>query len=230
MLDTAYDDEISVVIADDHEIMRFGLRRILSTDPLIRIVGEASNGEDAIALVKSAMPSVVLLDINMPRIDGIEAARVIKRIMRDVKVVILSAHEDYFHLSKALLAGADGYLSKEVSADELIRTLYTVMQGERVFSRSILALINRNHYPSAARSPEPIALTRREQEILEFIANGLTSAQIAEHMNISVRTVETHRYNLITKLGVKNTADLIRFSIAGAGVNPISSQTSATQK
>ncbi|GAB1429883.1 response regulator transcription factor [Ignavibacteria bacterium] len=223
MLDASYDDEISVVIADDHEIMRLGLRRILSSVPSITIVGEAANGEDAIAQTKSAVPSVVLLDINMPRMSGIDAARAIKRLMNNVKVVILSAHEDYFHLSKALSAGADGYLSKEVSADELIGALYAVMQDERVFSRSILELINRNHYSSSIRSPEPIALTRREQEILELIAIGFTSAQIAEQMNISIRTVETHRYNLINKLGVKNTADLIRFSIAGASVNPMAS-------
>lgn len=223
MLDSSYDDEISVVIADDHEIMRLGLRRILSSVPSITIVGEAANGEDAIAQTKSAVPSVVLLDINMPRMSGIDAARAIKRLMNNVKVIILSAHEDYFHLSKALSAGADGYLSKEVSADELIGALYAVMQDERVFSRSILALINRNHSSSSIRSPEPITLTRREQEILELIAIGFTSAQIAEQINISIRTVETHRYNLINKLGVKNTADLIRFSIAGASVNPMTS-------
>ncbi len=214
-----YDDVISVVIADDHEIMRLGLRRILSADPHIQIVGEATNGEEVTAMTKTKMPSVALLDINMPIMDGIEAARIIKRTARDTKVVILSAHEDYFHLSKALSAGADGYLSKEVGPDELIYAIYAVMEDERVFSRSILTLLNHNYKLHNEKPAVPVVLTRREQEVLEHIANGLTSVQIADIMNISSRTVETHRYNLINKLGVKNTADLVRFSMAKAEKN-----------
>ena len=204
---------ITVIIADDHEIMRLGVRRILVTaEPGIQVVGDASNGEEAVVLAQIFAPTVAILDINMPRIDGIQAAAAIKQISPATKVVILSAHEDYLHLSKALSAGADGYLSKEVGAQELIDSVQAVTRSERVFSRSILNLINRSYAPQGG-AEDPIVLTRREQQILDCIARGETSSQIAEILGISIRTAETHRYNLINKLGVKNTADLVRFAM-----------------
>jgi DNA-binding NarL/FixJ family response regulator len=131
--------------------------------------------------------------------------------------MILSAHEDYLHLTKALSAGADGYLSKEVGSQELIDAIYAVTRSERVFSRSILTLLN-NLYPAKAEMlPDPVILTRREQEILDLIAKGFTSQEIAAHIHLSSRTVETHRYNLINKLGVKNTAGLVRFAMMRNG-------------
>lgn len=219
------DKTITVTIADDHEIMRLGLRRILSVEPMIQVVGDAADGEEAIALAQIFAPDVAIIDINMPRIDGIQAARAIKQMLPDTKVVILSAHEDYFHLTKALSAGADGYLSKEVGAQELIDAIHAVTRSERVFSRSILTLLN-NLYPAKPEIlSDPVILTRREQEILDLIAKSLTSHEIAERINLSSRTVETHRYNLINKLGVKNTAGLVRFAMMRNGPEEMNKQT-----
>ncbi len=204
---------ITVILADDHEIVRVGLKRFLSIDSNIQIIAEATNGEDAITLTVLYRPNIVLLDINMPRMDGIKAASEIKKQAPDVKIVMLSAHEDSYHLEKALGAGANGYLSKEIEAKELLPALQAVMRGERVFSRSILQLIQRNSASIDDNSGAAVALTKREQEILGMVVKGLTSSEIADKLSISPRTVETHRFNLITKFGVKNTAGLVRFAV-----------------
>lgn len=204
---------ITVILADDHEIVRVGLKRFLSIDTNIQIIAEATNGEDAVTLTVLYRPNIVLLDINMPRMDGIRAASEIKKQAPDVKIVMLSAHEDSYHLEKALGAGANGYLSKEIEAKELLPALQAVMRGERVFSRSILQLIQRNSASIDDNSGAAVALTKREQEILGMVVKGLTSSEIADKLSISPRTVETHRFNLITKFGVKNTAGLVRFAV-----------------
>lgn len=204
---------ITVILADDHEIVRVGLKRFLSIDPTIQIIAEATNGEDAVAMTVLYRPNIVLLDINMPRMDGIRAASEIKKQAPGVKIVMLSAHEDSYHLEKALGAGANGYLSKEIEAKELLPALQAVIRGERVFSRSILQLIQRNSASIDDNSGAAVSLTKREQEILGMVVKGLTSSEIADKLSISPRTVETHRFNLITKYGVKNTAGLVRFAV-----------------
>ncbi len=204
---------ITVILADDHEIVRVGLKRFLSIDPTIQIIAEATNGEDAVAMTVLYRPNIVLLDINMPRMDGIRAASEIKKQAPGVKIVMLSAHEDSYHLEKALGAGANGYLSKEIEAKELLPALQAVIRGERVFSRSILQLIQRNSASIDDNSGAAVSLTKREQEILGMVVKGLTSSEIADKLSISPRTVETHRFNLITKFGVKNTAGLVRFAV-----------------
>lgn len=210
---TTFAKKIRVILADDHEIVRVGLRRFLSFDHNIEIVAEAANGEDAISLATTYEPDIVLLDINMPKVDGIKAAFELRRVLPGLKIVMLSAHEDSFHLEKALRAGANGYLSKEIEVRELLPALTAVMRGERVFSRSILQLIQRNSISVEDTNGAAVSLTRREQEILGMVAKGMTSTEIAEKLSISPRTVETHRFNLITKFGVKNTAGLVRFAI-----------------
>ena len=204
---------ITVILADDHEIGRVGLKRFLSIDPTIQIIAEATNGEDAVAMTVLYRPNIVLLDINMPRMDGIRAASEIKKQAPGEKLAMLSAHEDSYHLEKALGAGANGYLSKEIEAKELLPALQAVIRGERVFSRSILQLIQRNSASIDDNSGAAVSLTKREQEILGMVVKGLTSSEIADKLSISPRTVETHRFNLITKFGVKNTAGLVRFAV-----------------
>jgi DNA-binding NarL/FixJ family response regulator len=189
------------------------LKRFLSIDTNIHVVAEATNGEDAVSLTTLYRPNIVLLDINMPRMDGIKAASEIKKKVSEVKIVMLSAHEDSYHLEKALGAGANGYLSKEIEAKELLPALQAVMRGERVFSRSILQLIQRTSTSIDDNSGAAVSLTKREQEILGMVVKGLTSIEIADKLSISPRTVETHRFNLITKFGVKNTAGLVRFAV-----------------
>jgi DNA-binding NarL/FixJ family response regulator len=204
---------IRIVMADDHEVVRAGIRRLLSVDKSIKILDEASNGKDLVDLVKYHNPDVVLTDIMMPIQNGIEATLEIKEKYSFMCVIMLTAYEDSFHLDKALSAGADGYLSKDVGAKELIESIHNVMKGDRVFSKSIIKLTQKKYIPEDSYESTPIIITKREQEILNLVSNGKTSAEIADKLFLSVRTVESHRYNLMQKLGIKNAAGLARYSI-----------------
>ncbi|GIV56045.1 MAG: putative transcriptional regulatory protein YxjL [Candidatus Kapaibacterium sp.] len=208
-------DAIRVAIADDHELARVGLYRMLSSDSSVEIVGEASDGDQLLALVEKQKPDVVFLDIFMPRRNGLETARELRSRIPTGKpyIIMLTTFEDYSYLQQALAIGADGYLSKDVSRQELLSSLRSVVKGERVFSRSILALMQGMRSKHSAESLSTVTLTKREEEILELVAQGLTSNEIADRLFISPRTVETHRAHLMEKLGAKNAAALVRYAI-----------------
>ncbi len=213
MTATGKNSEIKVLLADDHDIVRAGIRRLLSIDKSIKIVDEAKNGIDTVDLVAYHKPDVALVDILMPRLDGIEATKKIKSNTPETIVVMLTAFEDYSHIEKSLSAGANGYLSKDISAKDLVKSIRTVLQGERVFSKSILSILQKKLTPD--KSPDSqVVITRREQEVLDLVAEGKTSQQISDILNISVRTVESHRYNLMQKLEVKNTAALVKYKMS----------------
>ena len=216
MIDEYEKKEITLILADDHEVVRSGIKRLISVDKSFKILDEAWNGEDCIELVKRHNPDIALVDIFMPKMNGIEATNVIKRLYPNTIVVILSAFEDALHLEQAMEAGADGYLSKEISSRNLIDSLHNVMNGERVFSKSILQLLQKKYTPFTSEDSSPVVITAREQEILNFVATGKTSPEIADELNISVRTVQTHRSNIMQKLGIKTPAGLIRYAIVNA--------------
>lgn len=213
MIEPTESNPIRLILADDHEIVRAGIRRLLSIDRSIKIVDEADNGQDLVDIVSYHKPDVVLSDIMMPKLNGIEALKKIRDLKIDCFVIMLTAYEDSFHLENALEAGADGYLSKDLNAKELVDSIFEVIKGERVFSKSVVRLIKRKGASSSELESTPVVITRREQEILDLVANGKTSQYIAEKLFISVRTVESHRYNLMQKLDVSNVAELIRYSI-----------------
>jgi DNA-binding NarL/FixJ family response regulator len=204
---------IKIVFADDHEVVRAGLRRLLSIDKTIRIMDEANNGKDALDLILYHKPDIALLDIMMPQMTGVEVAQIIKSKQPETLIVMLTAFEDATHLEQALSAGADGYLTKDIPSKELISALHNVMLGERVFSKSIVLLVQNKFMTRGSQNEPHIKITKREQEILNLIAAGRTSTEIADKLFLSVRTVESHRYNLMQKLGIKNTAGLIRFAV-----------------
>lgn len=206
---------IKVIIADDHEISRIGIRRLLSIAPDIDIIGEAVDGAHALDLSRSKKPDVVLLDVLMPNVSGIEAAQRIKAELKEICVIMLSAAEDEKSIERAMYAGADGYLSKEVTSEELVAAIRTVILGERVFSRSILNLLEGKAQDQKTTEP-PVTLTKREEEIVTLVAKGLTSQDIAKKLFISPRTVETHRARIMDKLGVNNAAGLVRFALLHA--------------
>ncbi|MBC8124238.1 MAG: response regulator transcription factor [Candidatus Kapabacteria bacterium] len=206
---------IKVIIADDHEISRIGIRRLLSIAPDIDIIGEAIDGANALELSRSKRPDVVLLDVLMPNVSGIEAAQRIKAELKDIAVIMLSAAEDEKSIERAMYAGADGYLSKEVTSEELVAAIRTVILGERVFSRSILNLLEGKAQDQKTSQPS-VTLTKREEEIVTLVAKGLTSQDIAKKLFISPRTVETHRARIMDKLGVNNAAGLVRFALLHA--------------
>jgi len=213
MIEPMESNPLRIVLADDHEIFRAGIRRLLSISRVIKILDEASNGQDLVDIVEYHRPDVVISDIMMPKLNGIEALKKIREKGLDCHVIMLTAYEDSFHLENALEAGADGYLSKRINAKELIDAIFDVIKGERVFSKSVVQLIKRKGASASELDATPIVITKREQEILDLVAKGKTSQYIADKLFISVRIVESHRYNLMQKLDVHNVAELIRYSI-----------------
>lgn len=208
---------IKILMADDHEVVRAGIRRLISIDKSIQILDEASNGEQLLEKVKSYEPDLVLTDIMMPVMDGITAAKHIKAKFPATYVLMLTAYEDSYHLEQALSAGADGYLSKDIGAKELLDSIHNIVNGERVFSKSIVKLLQNKYVPDGNFEATPVVITKREQQILNYVATGKTSAQIAESLSLSVRTVESHRYNIMQKLGINNAARLVRYAVFNYG-------------
>jgi DNA-binding NarL/FixJ family response regulator len=216
-------DKIRIILADDHEVVRAGLRRLLSIESSIEIIDEAENGKRAVELVKQHNPDIALLDIMMPIMDGISATKEIKSFSLSY-VVMLTAFEDSMHLEKALAAGADGYLSKDVSAKDLVEALKLISKGERAFSKSIIKIMQKKYVPEEENVSQAITITKREQEVLNLVAMGKTSQQIADELFLSVRTVESHRYNLMQKLEISNTAGLVRYAVMNPQVSNESSK------
>lgn len=212
-LENLLPNEIRIVIADDHEIVRAGIKRILSTDKRIKIVAEAEDGKTALSLIKEYQPDLVLLDINMPEIDGIELAKIVKSTFPDILVLMLTAYEDYQNVERAISAGADGYLSKDISPNFLIEAIHKAILGERVFSKSILKVLEKPFTIVDEFDNSNVTITKREQEILNYVALGKTSQEIAEILGISVRTVQNHRANIMQKLGIKTASGLVRFAV-----------------
>lgn len=206
-------EKINVVIADDHEIVRAGLRRILNIDKRIQIVGEAVDGESALKLIEENLPHVALLDIHMSVLDGIEVAKIVCEKHPEIVVIMLTAYEDYKHVEEALKVGADGYLSKDISPSFLIDAIYRSLLGERVFSKSILRVLENPLISHQEIENSNVTITSREQEILKYLAQGKTSKEIADILGISIRTVQNHRSNIMQKLGIKTAAGLVRFAV-----------------
>ncbi len=204
----------SVVIADDHEIFRKGISLILNASQQFHIVSEGRNGNEAIERIRSFKPDLCLLDIFMPERTGIEVVQELSSELQGSKVVMLTSLEDEMNIQKAVMAGVDGYLSKEISPENLIESLLKVMEGERIFSKTVLALLNnRKSHTLEEINSLPVTLTKREQEILELVALEYTTKEIADKLFLSPRTIETHRANIMRKLDVKNAAGLVRFSL-----------------
>lgn len=213
MIEYNEDKPIKIIMADDHEVVRAGLKRLLMIDKGIKILDEASNGKDAIELVKIHSPNIALLDIQMPMMTGIEATKEIKEKFSNTLVIMLTAYEDSYHLGQALSVGADGYLAKDIGAKELTESIRIIMNGDRAFSKSILKLMQRKLVPTEEQDPAPITISKREQEILNYVALGKTSQEIADELFLSIRTVESHRYNIMQKLDIKNAAGLVRYAV-----------------
>ena len=212
-------DKINVVLADDHVLVRKGIAAMLETDQEISVVGEAGNGIEALASAKALHPDILLLDIRMPEMTGLEAAAKLKGFAPDTKAVILSMHDSEEYVLEALKAGAYGYLLKDIDKAEFIRALKQIHKGTKYFSGTISdVLANRllkgqSMASSAVVKEDPYHLTRKEKEILRMIIDGKHNKEIADSMSKSVRTVETHRFNMMKKLGVNNAVDMVNKTI-----------------
>jgi len=206
---------ISVFIVEDHTIVREGLRALLSLDPHIEVVGETDNGHDAIHLVGSCKPALVLMDLSMPDMNGTEAIREIKQRYPEVRIIVLTVHKTEEYIRVALQAGASGYVLKDATHAELMIALKSVMEGKTYLSPDVSEKIVSGYLDGGAvstSSPWEV-LTHRERVILKLIAEGRQNKNIANYLCISVKTVEKHRSNLMKKLNLHNTAAVTAFAI-----------------
>ena len=199
---------IEVLITDDHSIIRDGLKSMLAGHPEINVTGQASNGKEAIEFLKTKAVDIVLMDISMPVMNGIDATKLISKQFPLTWVIALSIHEENEYLRYMLNEGARGYLLKDVGREELIEAIFSVAKGKKYFTESIFDKLT-----SGIVSTEIPILTERETEILKLITSELTNHQIAEKLTLSVRTIDTHRRNILQKLKVKNTAGLVKYAV-----------------
>lgn len=204
-------ERIKVMLADDHALIREGFRSLIGKNQSFEIVGEAENGRELLEKIAVAQTDVVLTDISMPQMTGLEVMEQIKNTRPEIKFIILTMHEEREYIMRALAGGAEGYLFKTVEKAELEKAIKTVYDGGKYFSPEIATILAAQ---VAKPVPTPAAeITPREKEILELVAEGYGTKQIADKLGISIRTVESHRINMLKKLEVSNSAELIRKAI-----------------
>lgn len=216
--------KIRILLVDDHPVVREGLRLILSTFEEIEVVGEASSGREAIVGAHELRPDVVVMDISMPDLGGIEATATIRREIPGCKVLALSMHDNRNYVTQVLRAGAGGYMLKDTPPKELVKAISEIFAGSHPISPQAAGALVSSAFP---RSGEP-NLSPRECEVLRFIARGMTNKEMGAELNLSVRTVETHRENLIRKLQRSTVAELTRYAITHGYVDMPSATTPAT--
>ena len=205
---------VDILLADDHGVLRAGLRALLNSEADLDVVGEAASGDEALRLAAELRPGIVLLDLNMPGPGGIEVTRQLREVLPETRVLVLTVHEDEGLLREAIDAGASGYIIKRAVESELINAIHAVARGELYIHPSMTrALIHEPAKRTRARSGGQESLTPRETDVLRLIVRGYTNRQAAEELGLSVRTVETHRANLMGKLGVQNLVGLVRTAI-----------------
>ena len=216
---------ITIFLADDHAIVRDGLRVLLEAQPDLQVIGEANNGRDAVRRVVELRPDVAVLDIAMPELNGLEAARQIRESCEDTQIIILSMHSSTAHVFQALQAGATGYLLKASSGASVVEAVRTVHAGRRFMSPEIVdklvALSLHQQGVQHSETPNPLAhLSPREREVLQLVVEGKSSAAIADILHLSPKTVETYRGNLMKKLELPNLPELVKFAIRH-GLTPL---------
>jgi DNA-binding NarL/FixJ family response regulator len=213
--------KITVLLAEDHMIVREGFRKMLDLEADLEVVGEAQDGRQAIALAKKFRPAVVLMDIAMPRLNGLEATRQLLKVLPATKVLMLSAHSDDAYVKNATDSGAVGFLLKQTSAHDVCRAIREVHAGKTFFSPAIARHFSRLNPLLAGHTGAPgskvASLTSREMEVLQLIAEGKANKETAEELGIGIKTVEKHREHLMQKLDIHDTAGLTRYAIS-AGI------------
>ena len=206
---------IRIIVADDHRIVRNGLRTLLNAEPDIDVIAEAENGRKTIQLARELSPDVVLMDITMPDLNGFEATRQILAEIPQVKIVALSMHHHEQFVSGMFMAGASGYLLKDCSVEELTAAIRAATKGEVYLSPGVASVVIKNYVRHLKKSDKaiPPILTPRESEILQLVSEGKTSKKIASIMHISTKTVDTHRRHIMDKLAVSSIAELTKYAI-----------------
>ncbi len=206
---------IKILLADDHKIVRDGLRTLIENEKDMEVVAEAEDGREAVKLTKKIIPKVVIMDITMPDLNGIDATRAILEEVPGVKVIALSMHSDRRFVSGMLEAGASGYLLKDSAFEELARAVRAVVDNQIYLSPKIADIVVRR-FVSKSTSTEKSAfteLTKREREVLQLLAEGVSTKDVAGRLNLSVKTVETHRSNIMEKLDIHTLSELVKYAI-----------------
>jgi len=206
---------IKVLLADDHKIVRDGLRTLLEKQADIAVLGEAEDGREALQMTRKLSPDVVVMDIAMPELNGIEATRQILSEYPGMKIVALSMHSDKRFVSEMLKAGASAYLLKDCAFEELISAIRTIMKGKIYLSPGIAGVVLADYIRDDRKSEPSVfsQLSDREREVLQLMAEGRTTREVASHLNVSIKTVETHRMNIMTKLDIHSIAELTKYAI-----------------
>jgi len=199
---------IKVMLVDDHPLFREGVIARLSMSDEISVVAEAENGRQAIAQIDTFHPDVILMDINMPEMNGMEALEVIAEKYESINILMLSMHDDKEYVLNVIRAGASGYILKDISGDEMIRAIKSVFKGDKYFSQEVATILAQQDSDNTQN-----VLTMREQLVLRLISHGLNNKKIAQELDISVRTVETHKRNITKKLDINTTSGLVRYAI-----------------
>jgi len=208
--------KVRVLLADDHQLMRSGIRLMLEREPDMSVVGEASDGREAVALAKSLRPDIVIMDIGMPSLNGIEAAGQMTQENPALAIMIVSMHADETYVLRALKAGARGYLLKDSAEADLIKAVHVVARGKSFFSPAVSKVLLDDYVRKLKRSGTDDAydlLTPREREVLQLVAEGKSNKEIANLLNLSVYTVESHRSNLMEKLNLRGLPELILYAV-----------------
>lgn len=209
--------KIKVLLVDDHQLIRIGIAALLNQEKDIEVVGQAESGQNLVHVVQDLKPNVILMDISLEDGDGIELTEEITRLFKKVKVVMLSMHVREDYIQRSIQAGAYGYVLKDCPKEELVTSVKKANDGEKYFAKEVSALMVNSYVNQvgdvANQKNNEVGLTKREIEIIEWIAEGLSNVKIAEKLNISNRTVDTHRTNILKKTGVKNVAELVKYSI-----------------
>ncbi len=210
--------KIQVALADDHGLIRHGIAALLEGVPDIKVVASVSSGEEAINVANDRSPNVFLLDIVMKGMNGIETTRWIKEQNPSIKIILVSSEVSKDYISEGLKVGIDGYLPKDTTKETLIEAIHTVMRGEKFFSPEVTALVFKDFYLKETEgkglpTKKTKELTKREEEVLTLIASGKTIKEVGEALFISAKTVETHKIHIQDKLGLTNTAQLVKYAI-----------------
>ncbi len=210
-------EKVRVVIADDHGLFRAGLARLIQENEKLELLGEAATGDELIELLNQKTADLVILDISMPGLDGVQSLKLIKKVQKKIKVIMVTMHKGQSYLKKAIADGASGYVLKDDAHERLTWAIQEVMNGRRAVSPSLTEALLESF--TAEEDPDQgsaAVLTRREKEILGLVANGLTSKGIGEKLGLSPRTVENHRARIMDKLDIHNHAGLVRFAVSNS--------------
>jgi two-component system, NarL family, response regulator NreC len=206
---------IRILLADDHQIVRQGIRMLLEAEPDVQVIAEAPNGREALRLAQELSPDVIIMDITMPELNGIEATRQILSIIPGIKIIALSMNADSRFVLNMFQAGVSGYLLKECSQGELVKALRTVIKNKTYLGPEISDIVIKNFLmgPQSKHTSAFSSLTTREREVLQLLAEGKATRQIAENLYVSVKTVEAHRKQIMGKLGIRSVAQLTKYAI-----------------